>query len=82
MLPYFLNHYSKMVDKIVVYDNQSTDNSVEILKSFKGCEIEIRDYNTNNEIQDGTLMMVKNNCWKNDNSDYIIVLDIVMIIKL
>jgi glycosyltransferase involved in cell wall biosynthesis len=76
ILPYFLNHYSKIVDKIVVYDNQSTDNSIEILESFKGCEIEIRDYNTNNEIQDGTLMMVKNNCWKDDNSDYIIVLDI------
>ena len=35
MLPYFLNHYSKMVDKIVVYDNQSTDNSRQILESFK-----------------------------------------------
>lgn len=76
ILPYFLNHYSKIVDKIVVYDNQSTDNSVEILKSFEGCEIEIRDYITNNEIQDDTLIRVKNNCWKDDNSDYIIVLDI------
>jgi glycosyltransferase involved in cell wall biosynthesis len=76
ILPYFLNHYSKIVDKIVVFENQSTDNSVEILKSFKGCEIEIRDYNTNNQIQDDTLMWTKNNCWKDDNSDYIIVLDI------
>ena len=41
MLPYFLNHYSKMVDKIVVYDNYSTDNSRQILESFKDCEIEI-----------------------------------------
>lgn len=76
ILPYFLNHYSKIVDKIVVFDNQSTDNSVEILKSFEGCEIEIRDYDTNNQIQDDTLMWTKNNCWKNDNSDYIIVVDI------
>jgi glycosyltransferase involved in cell wall biosynthesis len=76
IIPYFLNHYSKIVDKIVVYDNQSTDNSVELLKSFKGCEIEIRDYITNNEIQDDTLIKVKNNCWKDDNSDYIIVVDI------
>ena len=44
MLPYFLNHYSKMVDKIVVYDNQSTDNSRKILESFKDCELEIIDY--------------------------------------
>ena len=76
ILPYFLNHYSKIVDKIVVYDNQSTDSSIEILKSFKGCEIEIRDYLTNNQIQDDILMRTKNNCWKDDNSDYIIVLDI------
>lgn len=76
ILPYFLNHYSKIVDKIVVYDNQSTDSSIDILKSFKGCEIEIRDYLTNNQIQDDILTRTKNNCWKDDNSDYIIVVDI------
>ena len=32
ILPYYLNHYSKFVDKITVYDNFSTDSSVEILK--------------------------------------------------
>jgi glycosyltransferase involved in cell wall biosynthesis len=76
ILPYFLNHYSKIVDKIVVYDNQSTDKSIEILKSFDGCEIEIREYNTNNEMQEESLIKLKNNCWKNEESDYVIVLDV------
>jgi glycosyltransferase involved in cell wall biosynthesis len=76
MLPYFLNHYSKIVDKIVVYNNESTDSSIDILNSFKGCEIEIRDYITNNEYQEESLIKLKNNCWKNEESDYVIVLDI------
>ena len=75
IIPYFLNHYSKIVDKIVVYDNQSTDGSIEMLESFDGCEIEIRNNITNNQIQDDTLIRLKNNCWKNDKSDYIIVVD-------
>ena len=76
MLPYFLNHYSKIVDKIVVYNNESTDSSMDILNSFNGCEIEIRDYITNNEYQEESLIKLKNNCWKNEQSDYVIVLDV------
>jgi hypothetical protein len=81
MLPYFLNHYSKMVDKIVVYDNQSTDNSRHILESFKDCEIEIIDYDTDNQYSEESQTNVRNNCWKNDTeSNYIIVVDIDEII--
>lgn len=81
MLPYFLNHYSKMVDKIVVYDNYSTDNSRQILESFKDCEIEIIDYDTNNQYSEESQTNLRNNCWKNDtDSNYIIVVDIDEII--
>jgi len=81
MLPYFLNHYSKMVDKIVVYDNQSTDNSRQILESFKDCEIEIIDYDTDNQYSEESQTNLRNNCWKNDtDSNYIIVVDIDEII--
>ena len=76
MLPYFLNHYSKIVDKIVVYNNESTDRSMDILNSFKECEIEIRDYNSNNEYNEDGLIKLKNNCWKNEESDYVMVLDV------
>lgn len=75
ILPYFLKHYSTFVDKIVVYNNNSTDNSIQILNDWKDCEIEIRDYDTNNQYDEQTLIRLKNNCWKECNSDYVIVCD-------
>ena len=81
MLPFFLNHYSKMVDKIVVYNNESTDNSIKILENYKDSLIEIRDWNTENHYAEESLIHLKNNCWKDDiESDYIIVADIDEII--
>jgi glycosyltransferase involved in cell wall biosynthesis len=76
ILPYFLKHYSQYVNKIVVYNNQSTDNSIQILNDWKECEIEIRDYDTNNQYDEQTILNLKNNCWKGDDSDYVIVCDV------
>jgi hypothetical protein len=76
ILPYFLKHYSTFVDKIIVYNNNSTDNSIQILNDWKECEIEIRDYSTNNQYDEKTIIDLKNNCWKdNTDSEYIIVCD-------
>jgi hypothetical protein len=77
ILPYFLKHYSTIVDKIVVYNNYSTDNSIQILKDWKECEIEIIEYDTNDKFDELTLLDLKNNCWKKDkDSEYVIVCDI------
>jgi glycosyltransferase involved in cell wall biosynthesis len=76
ILPYFLKHYSQYVNKIVVYDNNSTDRSIQILNDWKDCEIEIREYNTNNQYDERSIIQLKNNCWKDDTSDYIIVCDV------
>jgi glycosyltransferase involved in cell wall biosynthesis len=76
ILPYFLNHYSKFVDKIIVYDNMSTDNSINILKDWKDTPIEIRTMDTKDTFDEETLMDLRNNCWKDDTSDYIIVCDV------
>jgi glycosyltransferase involved in cell wall biosynthesis len=75
ILPYFLKHYSQYVNKIVVYNNESTDNSIQILNDWKECEIEIRDFSTNNKYDEETLIGLKNHCWKDDDSDYVIVCD-------
>jgi glycosyltransferase involved in cell wall biosynthesis len=75
ILPYFLKHYSQYVNKIVVYNNESTDNSIQILNDWKDCEIEIKDFNTNNHYDEQSLMDLKNNCWKGGDSDYVIVCD-------
>lgn len=76
ILPYFLKHYSQYVNKIVVYNNNSTDRSIQILNDWKECEIEIRECNTNNQYDEQSIIDLKNNCWKDDDSDYVIVCDV------
>lgn len=76
ILPYFLKHYSQYVNKIIVYDNNSTDSSIQILNDWKECEIEIREYQTNNQYDEQSLLDLKNNCWKECESDYVIVCDV------
>ena len=38
MLPHFIKHYKQFCDKIVVYDNMSTDRTKEIALD-NGCEV-------------------------------------------
>lgn len=73
LLPYFLKHYS-WANKIIIYDNGSTDNSIEIIKNHP--KAELRHYETNNEQDNQTMVDLKNNCWKGDSSDWVIVCDI------
>lgn len=74
LLPHAIKHYKKYLPscKITICDNKSTDNSVEIAKSF-GCNIITWD--TNNKIDDFLLKDLKNNCWKNIEKGWIIMAD-------
>lgn len=73
MLPYFIKHYRERFPncKIVVYDNESTDNTVEIALQ-NGCHV--KPYSTNNQLNDLTYLAIKNNCWK-DEIGWVIVAD-------
>jgi hypothetical protein len=75
LLPHFLQHYS-LCERIIIYDNQSTDQSRNIINSFSNTEI--RQYWTNNEIRDDLYLEIKNNAWKEARNiaDYVIVCDI------
>lgn len=76
MLPYYLKHYEKFCEKIIIYDNMSTDNSRNIIKNHPLCEL--RTYDTKNQIRDDIYLNIKNNCWKEakGKADYVIVGDI------
>jgi hypothetical protein len=75
ILPHLLRHYLSFCEKVFIMDNQSTDNSREIINSFENTEI--IPYNSNNELRDDLYIHIKNNIWKNseNDADYVIVGD-------
>ena len=70
-----IDHYRARFSNchIIVYDNKSTDNTVNIAVK-NGCEI--RRYESNNSLNDGIHMQIKNTCWKDANTDWVLVCDL------
>jgi glycosyltransferase involved in cell wall biosynthesis len=73
-LQFMIDHYrSRFPDcHIVLYDNESTDNTASIAKK-NNCEIIV--HNTNGKHNDELLMNLKNNCWKQANTNWVLVCD-------
>lgn len=65
----------KDAEKIIIYDNMSTDNSVELLKQDE--RVEIVPYDSQGQIRDDLYLEIKNNCWKEarGKADWVIVID-------
>ena len=76
ILPFFIRHYSSIAEKIIIYDNESSDRSREIIESSPKCIY--RSYNSNNTIRDDLYASIKNNVWKESRgiADWVIVVDI------
>jgi glycosyltransferase involved in cell wall biosynthesis len=74
LLPHTIKHYKKYLPscKITIYDNESTDNSVEIAKSL-GCSVV--SWNSGDKIDDFKYINIKNNCWKDITKGWIIMAD-------
>jgi hypothetical protein len=81
MIEFFVNHYRKLFPNCIIkiYDNYSTDNTVNIAKNL-GCEIFY--YDSNNNLSDSKFLEIKNNCWKNSNTDWVIVCDCDELIQI
>jgi Glycosyl transferase family 2 len=75
LLPHTIKHYKKYLPscKITIYDNESTDNSVNIAKEL-GCSVV--SWSSNNCIDDFKYREIKNNCWKSVERGWIIMADI------
>ena len=75
ILPHLLKHYSSFCEKIIILDNHSTDKSCEIIQSFPNTEI--IPYDSNDELNDGIYLKLKNHVWKSSvgYADYVIVGD-------
>ena len=75
ILPYFLRHYGSIASKIVIYDNESSDSSVEIVRSYPNTEV--IPHHTGGKIDDFKYVEIKNNAWKKSRgkADWVIVVD-------
>lgn len=72
LFPYFLRHYTQFASKIVVYDNQSTDDTVRLAQDA-GCEV--RPWDTGGQFGDPHVL--KNQCWEESRGvhDLVVVCD-------
>jgi glycosyltransferase involved in cell wall biosynthesis len=75
-LPYFLRHYSPAASLITIFDNESTDRSVQIIESFPNTRVV--SYDTGDEFREDIRRDYKNECWKESRrrADWVIVVDI------
>jgi hypothetical protein len=74
LLPHTVSHYKKYLPncKITIYDNESSDNSVEIAKKL-GCNV--FSFNSNNILDEDLQIKLRNSIWKKCNSGWIIMAD-------
>lgn len=66
IIPFVKQYFAKMIEagidlKVVIYNNQSTDKSVEMLSDLP--YVEIREFFTNNEMNDVIMAKLRNTCW-------------------
>lgn len=75
LIQFFIDHYRSRFKncEIVVFDNQSTDDTKEIALR-NSCKV--IEYDTNNQINDMMYLQIKNNCWKQASTDWVLVCDI------
>jgi glycosyltransferase involved in cell wall biosynthesis len=75
IMPFFLAHYGKYCEKIVVYDNESTDETPEIVRSFPNAEL--RSWSSGNTFHDGMHLDIKNSAYKESRgkADWVVVCD-------
>lgn len=76
ILPYFIKWYRDRFPncKIVVYDNESTDNTKNICLNTPN--LQYIPYHTGNKLSDSTYLKIKNNAWKHADTDWVIVCDV------
>jgi len=75
LIQHMIDHYRVRFPNcnIIIYDNESTDNTYNIAIN-NNCEI--INYKTNNQVDDLKLMNLKSNCWKSSKTDWVLVCDV------
>ena len=76
LIPHFLKYFEQFVSKIVVFDNQSTDGSRELLLQHP--LVTVIGYNTKGVLRDDIHMLIKNSVWQESKgkADWVIATDL------
>src|ERR1017187_5857398 len=72
MLPYFLRHYTQY-GSVTVFDNESTDASVNVAKSWGA---NVFSFNSDKKYREDILTHLRNTCWKESKADWVIIVDV------
>jgi glycosyltransferase involved in cell wall biosynthesis len=75
LIQFMIDHYRSRFPNcnIIFYDNSSTDNTTNIAKK-NNCEV--RTYNSGGTLDDGLHIQIKNNCWKDASTDWVLTCDL------
>jgi glycosyltransferase involved in cell wall biosynthesis len=75
MIPFFLRHYEPIADRIVIFDDGSSDRSIELWQ--QSAKVELRQLEQG-ESSNVTTLMEMNRCWKESrgHADWVIIADI------
>jgi hypothetical protein len=78
MLPFFFLHYDKLVQRYIIYDDGSTDNSQEILRLNPKVELRQMPPYSDPEFRHGSRETHLETCWRESRgiADWVIVTDI------
>ena len=76
MLPYFFRHYDSIVSQYFIFDNDSTDRSIELLKAHP--KVSLRHFEVSNDSFVLSALTFYNNAWKESRgrADWVIVCNI------
>jgi len=76
MLPYYMRHYQPIAEKIFIYDDSSTDDSLDILKGYSNVVIEKFENIGDSFVSNAQTF--SNECWKTSRgkADWVIVCNI------
>jgi len=78
MLPFFFSHYDKLVQRYIIYDDASTDNSQEILRLNPKVEFRPMPPYSDPESRITSALALQETCWRESRgiADWVIVTDI------
>lgn len=62
ILPFILDYYSQFAERIFIWDNMSTDSSLDICQRYANVTVE--QFNTGGLVKDKVFQDIKNNAWK------------------